>query len=586
MHFCDFLNYKGVKYWVLPITKIIKKKYKGKVYNLTVSGDHSYVTKNFTVGNCDKGGDMFSFIQEIEGVEFVEALRILAKKANVTLERRNPELENKKTKMLDIIKEATEFFEKALLESDEGEIARDYLDERGVSEDARYEFKIGYAFDDWEKLNNYLQSKDYSEEEIFQAGLTIKSEKRAGYYDRFRGRLIFPICDVHANVVGFTARKLKEDEADKTGKYINTPSTDVYDKSRVIYGLDKAKQNIKKLGATIIVEGNMDVVSTHQSGFNNVVATSGTALTEFQVDLLKRYSSNLIIAFDMDAAGAEAAKRGIDLAMQKEMNIKILTLPEDVKDPDELIKKDPALFKQAIKDSQSIMDYYFSTTLKNLDLSKVDDKKKAASALLPIISKIGESIEQTHYLQKLSELINVSEEILRKKITKTRKIEKNKKEEDEDAKDERVSSRFEKLSERIVALICMKSDDFKYFADYLDPEFIQGGDIKELYKKMINYYNENNQFIKEEFVKSNPELEKRISILTLLAEGEFSDVSEKDLQKEVMADIKDLEENYIRNRLQQIQNSIVQLEKDSNDAEVEKLSNEFNLLTQKLTNIS
>ncbi|MBU0671228.1 MAG: DNA primase [Patescibacteria group bacterium] len=546
---------------------------------------------------CDKGGDMFEFIKEIEGVEFPEALRILAKKANVTLTRQNPELEDRKTRILDILKDSCEFFQKNL-ESEAGKIAQDYLKERELKEDTIDEFKLGYSLDDWEKLNQHLLLKGYKEEEIFQAGMTIKSEKRSGYYDRFRGRLMFPICDVHGSVVGFTARKLKEDEADKTGKYINTPQTLVYDKSRVIYGLDKAKQNIKKLGATIMVEGNMDVISAHQAGFSNVVASSGTALTEEQVNLLKRYSPNIIIAFDMDEAGAEAAKRGIDVAMQKEMNIKVLTLPEGAKDPDDLIKKDPVLFKEAVKNSQNIMDFYFASAIKDKNISDVNDKKKIARELLPILTKIGDSIEQTHYLQKLSELINVPEDVLRKKIVPFKSGVAGQKEPDSPEKEKTaISDRYEKLSKRVVALITYKNKDIKYFIDYLDVEYLVGDEIIDLYKNIVIYYNKQEQFNVEDFVEQYPELKKRIEILSLFGEGQFSNISENDLQKEVVSSIRDLEKNYIQKRIISIQKEISEMEKTGSSGQVpdpamagneriEELSREFNLLTQKLMNIS
>ncbi|MBU0731348.1 DNA primase [Patescibacteria group bacterium] len=531
---------------------------------------------------CDKGGDMFQFVQEMEGMEFPEALRVLAKKANVTLEKRNPELENKRTRILDIIREACEYYEDALKES---QIGLKYIEERKIKAETSEEFKLGYSYDDWEKLYKYLLDKKYAQDEIFQAGLVVKSEKSASYYDRFRGRLMFPIQDVHGNVVGFTARKLIEKEEDKTGKYINSPQTMVYDKSRVIYGLDKAKTNIKKLGATIIVEGNMDVIACHQAGFKNVVASSGTALTEFQVELLKRYSPNLIIAFDMDTAGAEAAKRGIDVALQKEMNVKVLTLPGEAKDPDDVIKENPALFKEAIKNAKNIMDYYFDTALKGRDLNSVDDKKKIAKEILPAISKIGDSIERTHYIQKLSELINVPENLLMTKVGPRARAAISTKESPK-ASGRVETNRYEKLSERIVALALFKPIDFKYFNDYLDSEYLVGEEIEELYKKMVSYYNNEGQFKVDEFASKNPELGKRVEILAILGEGEFSDLSEKDLQKEVVSSIKDLEKYYVKKRINQIQAQIGKSEGEGNDEDIDELAREFSLLTQKLNNIS
>ena len=202
----------------------------------------------------------------------------------------------------------------------------------------------------------------------------------------------------------------------------------------------------------------MDVISCHQAGFKNIVASSGTALTEKQVQLLKRYSPNIIMSFDMDAAGQEAAKRGIEIAWQQEMNIKVLTLPAEFKDPDECIKNDPQIFKSAITNSQNIMDYYFASAVKDKDIKKVEDKKIIASTLLPLIAKIAESIEQTHYLQKLSNLINVSEDVLRDKIKKNTKSQKNP-QTPNNAVNVQESDRYSKLSEWIIALSLLHTED-------------------------------------------------------------------------------------------------------------------------------
>ena len=529
---------------------------------------------------CSKGGDVFSFVQEMEGMEFPEVLRLLAKKANVELTYQDPKVHNQKTKILDILNTSADWFASKL----DGE-AKQYLVNRNLSEETIEEFKLGYAPDEWEALSKFLLTKNYSEDDIFQAGLTIKKDKGVGYYDRLRGRVMFPIRDLHGGIVGFTARLLKEDPEKKQGKYINTPQTLVYDKSQVIYGLDKAKQNIKKLGATIVVEGNMDVITAHQAGFKNVVASSGTAFTDRQINLLKRYSPNLIIAFDMDAAGAEAAKRSIDTALGAEMNVKVLTLEEEFKDPDECIQKDPAKFKQAVSDSQNIMDYYFASATKQKDASKVEDKKKMAIELLPVIGKIGDTIEQTHYLQKLADLINVSEDVLRQKISKNKKQTKTKDDKEKSEEKAVITDRFTKISERLIALAIINLDDFKYFADNLNTEYLHGDDIVALYKKLIEFYNQKGQIKLDEFTKQYPDTQRRIEILSLLAEKDFSDLSEKDLQNEAINSIKVLEKNFVKHRIKKLEKEIKQAEEQADNELVDKLMQEINLLTQKLTQL-
>lgn len=531
---------------------------------------------------CSRGGDIFAFIQEMEGMEFPEALRVLAKRANVELVRQDPALVNKKTRMLDALKASAEWFGKQLSMNME---AKNYLANRKVSEETKEDFNLGFALETWDGLNKYLLGRGFTEDEIFQAGMSIKKEKGVGYYDRFRGRVMFPIKDVHASIVGFTGRLLKEDSEKRMGKYINTPQTMVYDKSQVIYGLDKAKQEIKRLGATIMVEGNMDVVTAHQAGFRNVVASSGTALTERQVLLLKRYSPNLIISFDMDAAGKEAAKRGIDTAMQLEMNIKVLSLPKEFKDPDEAIKKDPHIFKEAVRNAQSIMDYYFQSARQGVDAKQVAGKKKIAMELLPVIAKIGDPIEQTHYLQKLGEIINVPEQVLRDRILKT-KTRNAKKSSQEETLSSAAKDRFVQLSERVLALAMKNSDDFKYFMNYLDPEYLSVVKLQNLYKRMMEFYNQYGKIDLNDFVVSNPELKKQIDILSLLFEKDFSGLSQKELQAEAINCLKTLEKNYIKNRIKQIEQEMKKAEQENNSAQQDKLLQEMNLLTQKLTKIN
>lgn len=329
---------------------------------------------------CSEGGDVFSFIQKIENIEFPEALKILAKKAGVVLKYEEPSLVNQKTKLLDILEAAAKFYHHILLNSAEAAPAREYLfKKRELKEETAEDFLLGFAPDSWDELLKFLLRKEFKEEDIFLAGLTIKKERGIGFYDRFRARIMFPIRDVHGHAVGFTGRLLPEAEKKENagGKYVNTPQTLVYNKSQVIYGLDRAKQTIRKENLTILVEGNMDVVASHQAGVCNVVASSGTALTAEQVKLLKRYSNNLAISFDADLAGEAASKKGVGVAMEQEMTVKVIVLdPKIGKDPDEYIKKDRQKWIEATSGARLFMDYYFDYVLNKLDLNKVESKKR------------------------------------------------------------------------------------------------------------------------------------------------------------------------------------------------------------------
>ncbi|MEK9158840.1 MAG: DNA primase, partial [Patescibacteria group bacterium] len=344
---------------------------------------------------CGEGGDIFGFIMRIEGLDFPEALKLLAERAGVKLQEFHSEISaSARNRILDILKMAAKFYHKILLDSSQAEEARQYLNKRQVAAEMLEEFQIGYIPDEWDILTNFLLKKGFGINDLVAAGLTIKKEG-GGYYDRFRGRIMFPIADVHGNVVGFTGRLLNENKVEAGGKYVNTPQTIVFDKSRLLYALDRAKQVARKQNKLIIVEGQMDVVSCYQFGQTNTVASSGTALTLDQVKLIKRFTNNIYIAFDMDAAGQHAADRGIDLALSEGMNIKIIVVPKDfAKDPDECLKKDPAVWFKSVEEARSIMDYFFDKTFAGRDLKNPEKRGEAAKILLEQISRLGDTVEQ------------------------------------------------------------------------------------------------------------------------------------------------------------------------------------------------
>lgn len=487
---------------------------------------------------CNEGGDIFSFIQKIEGVDFPEALRILADKAGVKLSNYNPEVSNQKTKLMDVCESAANFFHQYLLKSEAGEIARDYLEKRGVGSMEIEQFKLGYAPDTWDALLNALKKKGFGEQDIFLAGLTAKKERGTGFYDRFRERLMFPIWDVHSNVIGFTGRILGL-EKEGVGKYVNTPQTQVYDKSRVIYGLNFAKQEIRKNDLAVIVEGNMDVVASHGVNANNVVATSGTAMTIEQIKLLKRYSENLALAFDSDPAGESAADRGIDLALAEGMNIRIIVLPKGFKDPDELIKSGSDgvdKWKEAIKNSQSIMEYFFAKVLNKYDREKVEDKKKIAEILLSKITKISNQVEQTHWIQKLAELLRVKEEILRSSLPKKDAGRSYSKGEAVkglkiEEKSFKTASNEDILGEEILSLALKNSGFLPKIIEKILPEMFSNPQLVDIYKNLVSYYNKYTDIDLDDFKNNlaNENLSNYVDQLSLLADKEFSEL-DKDKQ--------------------------------------------------------
>ncbi|MFZ5364259.1 MAG: DNA primase [Patescibacteria group bacterium] len=539
---------------------------------------------------CGEGGDVISFVQKIENIEFPEALKILAKRAGVTLRYEDKSLSNQKTRLLDILEAAARFYHYNLLKISEAESARKYLfEKRRLTEETVERFFLGYAPNSWDSVIKFLAGKGFSEKDIFLAGLSVKKERGSGYYDRFRARIIFPIRDIHGHIVGFTARLMPEEEKKENagGKYINTPQTLVYDKSRVIYGLDSAKQEIKKENLTVMVEGNMDVIASHQAGIQNVVASSGTAMTVDQVSMLKRFSPNLAISFDADLAGNTAAMRGIDVALKEGINIKVIMLsPEVGKDPDDYIKKDPNLWRDAIANSMAFMDYYIKKTLDGLDLRKVDDKKKAAKTLLAQIFKIPNKVEQDVYIKKLVNILGADERVLREDLSRERTKIKQTASVTPGEKSITVMSaenrRLSLLAERFFALIFKYPDQLSLAIPYLEPFMFPDKLSAEIYKNLILHYN--NPVDKDDLesvlqaVSDDPNEKKYIEGLFLLAEKDFSEFSEEEIGNEILRAAKSLREDYILKERKRLQTEMKKAEENKEIGRIKDLAEEFNKL--------
>ncbi|EKD79554.1 MAG: hypothetical protein ACD_41C00038G0006 [uncultured bacterium] len=524
---------------------------------------------------CDKGGDIFTFLQEIEGVDFPEALRLLAQRANVTLTQYNPSAQEKKQLLLDLVSKAQKFYTQALQESKEAESARQYIQQRGLSAESIAAFGIGYSYDDWSRLKDYLTSQGAPEANLIEAGLVIN------HYDRFRGRLMIPLHDANGTIVGFTARTLKRDEPG--GKYINSPQSIIYDKSQVVFGLWRAKAAIRKLNAALVVEGNLDAITAQQHGFTNAVATSGTAFTAGQLLQLKRYSPNLLLAFDLDVAGEQAAERGIDLALQYNMNIKIVRWPSQYKDPDECIRADAAAFMAAIRQAISIMDYWFWHAQQGLQLERVEHKKVLVQRLLPKLKKVADTVEVSHYLQKLADLVRVDAGLLQEQLNKLKDGKSNVMRLPSAISHQPSATRMDRstrLVEHILGLVLTMPEQFAYARDYLDSAFIADSTLVELYRRMLDQYNKSGQFAED---AADVAL---VGKLRLQVDHDFPDSSIADRQAALVRAIQELRKRYIEQRLRDLQVELKQAEANSDDTLMNQLVDEVKLLTQQLTELS
>lgn len=389
-------------------------------------------------GGCSAGGDIFSFVMKIEGVEFPEALEVLARRAGIELKREDPRFAYEKKKLYEISESAAKYFREIFQKN---EAAKKYMKERGVSEETLENFRVGFAPDGWRNLLECLTGKGFKLEDIEKSGLIIRKQNNgetpnpkpytpnlSDYYDRFRNRIIFPITDGNGRVIGFGGRIFQpttnnpQPTTTTEAKYINSPQTLIYDKSRVLYAFDKAKQEIRKKNECILVEGYMDTIMSYQAGFFNTIAVLGTALTDHQLRMLKRLTNVLISSFDADQAGEMATSRSLDLAGAYEFERKVAVIPKELgKDPADIVLKDPQEWKKIVENAKNIVEFYFEKALQKFDSKTPLGKKDIARSVLPQLAHIDNEIERSHWMRKLSQTLEVSEQSIWQEFVKVEK---------------------------------------------------------------------------------------------------------------------------------------------------------------------
>lgn len=368
----------------------------------------SFDKQIFKCFGCGEGGDIFDFLMKMENLDFPEALKILADRAGVQLDHSKTKQEYRqekdlKTKLFEINRLAADYFHKMLMENRAGEPALKYLKSRGLKEATIKKFEIGFA-PGQNVLKQALIQKDYSEAEINQAGDP----------SRFRSRIMFPLFDVLGNVVGFSGRATGDDQMPK---YLNTADSPIFQKSLVLYALNFAKEEIKKRDFAVLVEGQMDVAMSHQSGVTNAVASSGTAITATHLHRLSRYSPNLILAFDTDEAGMVASRRAVELAFEEEMNVKIVVL-EGVKDPAEAVAAGATVWKKALQNAKEAMQFFLEKALSAEKELDVLAKRRVATKLLPLVNHFSEPIAKEHWIKKIARTLGVTEETINLALAK------------------------------------------------------------------------------------------------------------------------------------------------------------------------
>ena len=545
---------------------------------------HSEKTPSFMVSperqiwhcfGCGKGGSVFDFVMEIEGVEFGDALKMLASRAGVELKRVDPEMQTRRTRSYEIADLANRFFVRQLEASRTGKDMKGYLVSRGLKPETIKEWQVGYAPSQWRSLLEFLNGRGYPNDEIIKTGLVVKSEK-GKYYDRFRDRIIFPISDINGVVVGFTGRENPNKPDERMGKYVNTPNTLIYDKSRIIYGLNKAKLDIRKENLSVLVEGQTDVLMAHQNGFKNVVASSGTALTEFQLRTLKRYSDNLATAFDMDIAGEEATKRGVNLAIELGFNAKVIDLPQN-SDPADCLKKDISLWQKAVKESKNIVDFYLTTALARNDPETVEGKKEISRIVLPIIKKIPNRIEQSHWLDQTSMRLGAKESDLVEEMGKMRYDSEIRQEPVKEVSDNKREQRIN-LEEYVLGLMLSCSENPKECQ--AEPSHLfNNSQLSQIFERIRK--NKKKKINLDKLRKDLPiELANQIDHLIFKAEAQKSMIEDLEPKKEIVFCFNQLKKRYLKDKFNQLNLAIRKAEEKKDKATLGKLTQEFNKLTK------
>ncbi len=427
-------------------------------------------------GACNTGGDVFSLIMKQQDIGFGEALRLLAEKAGVTVPsgaKQGAEKE-KNERLYQANEAAAQYFHHLLLSSPAGERVKQYVTQRGLSAKAITDFQLGFSLNSWDSLKQYLTERGYTESEVTEAGLVVETDS-GGSHDRFRNRLMFPIFDARGRVSGFGARVLD----DSLPKYTNSPQTPIFDKSSILYGLNLAREAIKQQDKAVIVEGYIDTITAHQNGFGNVIASMGIAITEKQINRLKRLTKNIVFALDADAAGEEAMLRGVGYENTLDAEVQVLILPQG-KDPDDVIREEATMWQYLLEEALPVVDYTFDMVTTELDLTTAKDKTLAVGKLLPIIAEIKDTVRKAHYLQKLSRLVKVNERTLEAALSKIKPGQGRV----EVEKPEQKSATFPLLSsplEEYCLALLLQHPELKSYQSELLPEYFENSENREVF---------------------------------------------------------------------------------------------------------
>ena len=535
--------------------------------------------QSFKCFGCGEGGDVFTFMEKIEGWDFRETLEELAKRAGVKLTDQKVSRGSKvREKLIDINNLVSKFYSHILDNHPSGKVARDYLVNRGVDETLWKKFGLGYSPDGWENTYNFLKKRGFAEPDIALSGLVVGRERNAGrssFYDRFRGRIMFPIKDSRGTILGFSGRVLKDA---KEAKYINSPETPIFNKGSLLFGLDLARTAIRDKNETVLVEGEFDVISAHKAGVTNTVASKGTALTEKQVATIARLCENVALCFDMDLAGDAASRRGIELLDMAGVTVKVVRLSGG-KEPDELAQKDPKGFTKAIEQAVNVYDYLIDSACERNDTKTADGKKKIGREVLSVIAKISDDLVRGHYETKLAKILDLDVALINEAVGKKKEAVGG-----GEASIEVVTidSSSHVLDDYFLALFLAGDEVYSKIVDKLDPEDFQNDDARGFWKAVRD-------------IISDSKPRKTSDLQALLPKGfaKFVDrlyfvnispsVLEKDRWVDEILKVGDrIKKKSLSRKMKAISQELKIAQKEQNEAKLKSLSSKFDIISRQL----
>lgn len=577
------------------VSEYIRLERKGKSYS-GLCPFHKEKSPSFSVVpaeqyfycfGCGKGGNVINFIMGVENLDYGQSIRLLAERAKIQIPEgdnyQDKEKVRLKEELLKLNKEAARYFYRQLLDKDNKK-ARDYISSRGITYDTVKKFGLGYQSENWDNLYKYLSSLGYRHDLLEKSGLFIRN-KNGGFTDKFKNRIMFPIFDLRGNVIAFGGRAI----GGENPKYMNSPETLVYSKSKNLYALNIAKSNCKDF--IIIVEGYMDVISLHQYGIINTVASLGTALTDNQAKLLKKYSNEVIIAYDADSAGQAATLRGLDILNEAGCNVKVLTVPQG-KDPDEFIKKNgQESFRRLIERSESLIDYKVRMLKKSVDVSTVEGKITFLRGIASILSKVDSGVEREIYVRTISREYAISEESLMTEILKgssthadnKKIIVNNNNTVKARVKTDLINSNKEEkqnhLEKMLLAFIMIDNSVYLKLKNLILLDYFEDDELKDTASKIFNRLSQGNEvFVADAFNLFNESTAGDIA--RIIREECNCD----DNIKAVLDIIKKMEQTRLEKRQQEIL-KVLAGSSDNIEGDVERLKREFQEITTKIKNL-